>query len=66
MSCEREGTAAVTPRRCSSCREIEHGSIACCAVGKEPEPQLTNLKLNVTYRIMDDRLFVVDPGEPPR
>jgi len=69
MSCQREGTADVMPRRCSSCGELEHGSLACCVAAGIPIeewPSSPSLKLSVTYRVMDDKLFVVDPGSPPR
>ena len=64
--CHDEGTADVIPRRCTSCGELEHGSSACRPVPvdwqrftRPPE------RSDITYRIMDDQLFVVDPGSPP-
>lgn len=66
MSCCGEGTAA-TPsfQRCWLCGGLEHGSLACSAVGGSIEWE-TPPPVNVTYRILDGRLFLVDPGSPPR
>ena len=70
MSCRPTGTADVVPRRCSSCGELEHGSVACCVMMGDMKIEeftpLITVGLPVTYRVMDDLLFVVLPGEPPR
>ena len=61
-----DDTGYVTPPRCSSCGEREHGSAACRPVPEElPPPTYYWPWERLTLRVMDDRLFVVEPGAPP-
>jgi len=73
------GTAA-PPRRCNYCGKPEHGSIGCEMASNWSEPESKPVclackgtgfvsapcpKCHITYRVMNDELFRIDPGSPP-
>lgn len=60
-------TGDVPVRLCAQCSAPEHGTIACNATTyfKATEQGYDDLLHNRVYRIMDDQLFIVDPGSPP-
>ena len=68
MSCTDQSTGAVPVQYCQSCGEPEHGSLACNNNWQYRAPDWLSTPTVLrkgTYRIMDDRLFRVDPGSPP-
>ena len=68
MSCIDQSTGAVPVRYCQSCGEPEHGSLACnnnWQYRAQDWLSTPTVLRKVTYRILDDRLFRVDPGSPP-